>query len=599
MRWQQIVHAGDLAFDIAIETNTPVSVDVEIESLANLLDTCLIHVHLRTGSGVEFNIESFTVEWMLPAADMHGLYFGGNPMAELSYLPFWERQKYTCANSGVPYLSLIHRNGENRAAFGLLDQITETRLSANLSEITRCYHMQFQKPASGAASRHQIHVTGQHTETLFVSKAQALWPDVLQAYVWEVDAQAQPAHMPVPDHAYDPVFCTWTAVHHAVSHEWIMRNAPVAASLGFRTWITDDGWFIEKGQFGNYAEAGDWQPNTTKFPDFEEHVRAVQRLGFRYVLWVAPFMVGKTSDATSQFAHLLIPGQEREQFDNLSPLCSETGTIIGNLLTRLVDNYNLDGLKIDFLDSIRLQNLHTNSSNEQTLGHGIKTTLQQAVDAIRATKPDFLIEFRNSYANLASRSYANIYRSSDVPINFKLNHWQAVMLRLLAPDRAIHLDPALWHPDDTDENVAVHLINCIVSVPMISIELAQYPESHLQLIRHWIGFYNDHRQTIIHGEFKPVLRLGHIPLIYFRGESELIIGLYDDIDVNVESFPRTTWILNASTRDYIDLSCLRCQGRYLVITRDMYGNITSQRRVIFPQAHIKVQVGGSLEFVAE
>ncbi|KAA3664598.1 MAG: hypothetical protein DWQ04_04915 [Chloroflexi bacterium] len=57
----------------------------------------------------------------------------------------------------------------------------------------------------------------------------------------------------------------------------------------------------------------------------------------------------------------------------------------------------------------------------------------------------------------------------------------------------------LWHPDDTDENVVVHLINCIATVPMVLIDLEQYPQRHLDLIRYWIGFYNRHRLTIIQG----------------------------------------------------------------------------------------------------
>src|SRR5262249_17718653 len=155
---------------------------------------------------------------------------------------------------------------------------------------------------------------------------------------------------------------------------------------------------------------------------------------------------------------------------------------------------------------------------------------------------------------LASRAYANIYRSSDVPINFTLNRWQAVMLRLLTPDRAVHLDPAIWHPNDSDANVAVHLINLLVSVPMVSIELDQYPKSHLDLVRHWIGFYREHRDTIIRGDFKPTLTPGLIPIIRFVGDSETIIGLYADVPVTVESLKQKTWLLNASTKPYIDIS---------------------------------------------
>jgi alpha-galactosidase len=404
--------------------------------------------------------------------------------------------------------------------------------------------------------------------------------------------------MPVPPQAYDPVFCTWTAIHHDVSHDWIMRNARLAADLGFGTWITDDGWFIEQGAFSDYRYAGDWLPNAIKFPDMKAHVAAVQALGFRYVLWVAPFMVGKDSDAATLHAHLLMEGQARNNFNNLVPWYPETADVVADLLTRLVQDYGLDGLKIDFLDSLRVNPDQMNGLRQFMLGHSFHDVLQQATDQVRAIQPEVLIEYRNSYANLASRSYANIYRSSDVPINFTLNRWQAVMLRLLVPDRAVHMDPALWHPEDSDENVAVQMINCIVSVPMVSIELERYPKSHLEIIRHWIRFYNEHRDTIIHGEFKPKLHYGHVPLIYFESAAEQIIGLYDDVPVQLKSEASSIWLLNASTQACVYLADSEIGARRAIF-RDKFGQITDEKLLEPPLSCVHIEVGGSVELRAE
>lgn len=404
--------------------------------------------------------------------------------------------------------------------------------------------------------------------------------------------------MPVPDHAYDPVFCTWTAIHHDISHDWIVRNARLAANLGFRTWITDDGWFIEKGRFADYSHVGDWLPAERKFPDFAAHVREVQALGLRYVLWVAPFMVGKDSQAAQRYEHLLTTGQERERFNNLSPWHDETGEIVGHLLEHLMHEYNLDGLKIDFLDSISMHSLRRDGANNETLGRSLYELLQNVTARLLVLKPDLLIEFRNSYTNLASRSYANIYRSSDVPINFTLNRWQAVMMRLLAPDRAVHLDPALWHPDDSDMNVAVHLINLLVSVPMVSIELDQYPQNHIDLIRYWIGFYNVYRNTLIYGEFKPVLRFGHIPTVYFIGASETIIAIYDEVAVTLDPDVETTLLLNASNQPQIRILSPQDTDdmpSYRVIIRDKFGCELSDGTLPFPITQLDVEIGGSAE----
>jgi alpha-galactosidase len=597
MKQTRNICVADIEFMFSVETHSQDSptLNVEITPVGDLTDTFLLRLCVEVPQQQRFTLRDVSVEWSVPIVDVHGLYFGGNPMAELAYLPFWEISKQICANRGVPYIALINRNGESRVAFGTLDQLTETSMTAQLSEITRCYHFRLQKPANKDSTGQVIQVEGRWEEVLFVSRAYQAWPEVLKHYVRLTDEITQPAKMPVPEHAFDPVFCSWTAIHHDVSHDWVLRNARLAADLGFRTWITDDGWFIEKGRFGDYRHAGDWTPSTQKFPDLKQHVEAVQELGFRYILWVAPFMVGDDSQAAQEYAHLLTTGQERNYFHNLSPWHNETRQIVGNLLERLIRDYELDGLKIDFLDSISVHTARINGANDQTLGSSFYHLLHDVTERLLAIKRDLLIEFRNSYANLASRSYANIYRSSDVPINFSLNRWQAVMLRLLTPDRAIHLDPALWHCEETNVNVAVHLMNLLVSVPMVSIELDQYPQSHLDLIRYWIGFYNIHRDTLIHGEFKPSLRLGYVPAVYFVGKQETIIAIYDDVSVSLAPGTETIWLLNASTQPVIRCLKSELQGEHTVISRDLFGKVIQQAKCTFPISEFDIEVGGSIE----
>lgn len=600
MKQEVAVQVANINFQFSADTQNhgEPNLIVETEQVEGLKATYLLRLSINMADKKPFILRDVSIEWSLPITDMHGLYFGGNPRTELGYLPFWQINKQTCVNRGVPYIALVNRNGENRAAFGIFDQLTETNMTGELSELTRCYKFCLQKPANNDSIGQTLYVEDCWQETFFVSLAQDQWSDVLKQYVKLSDKETQPELMPVPEQAYDPVFCTWTAIHHDVSHEWIMRNAGIAADLGFRNWITDDGWFIDKGMFSDYSKVGDWLPANKKFPDFKQHVKDIQNMGFRYILWVAPFMVGRDSEAAQQYAHLLTTGQERNHFNNLSPWHEETRQIVSDLLERLVSDYNLDGLKIDFIDSISMHGLRTEGAKSDTLGKSLFHILQATTGRLLSLNPQLLIEFRNSYTNLASRTYSNIYRSSDVPINFTLNRWQAVMLRLLTPDRAVQLDPGLWHPDDDDTNVAVHLINLLVSVPMISIELDLYPQTHLDLIRYWIGFYNAHRDTIIHGDFKPVLRASYIPAIYFCGSEESIIGVYDDLAISVDSSSPKTWILNASTQARIDLIPSSEIFQRRVICRDKFGNICSEEDMNFPLPYLKVEIGGSLEIIA-
>jgi alpha-galactosidase len=585
----------NLGFTFSIESSssTPLDIQLTAEPAAGLSDTFLLRFSAHALSGESFTLRDLSIKWSVPALDMHGFYAGPPSPDELAKLPYWWFRKQSCANTGFPFFSLFHRNGENRFAFGLLDQLTETVLDGELFEQTRSFNLHWHKPAG------QANLTvPRWQEALFISAAHCAWPEVLRAYVAVVDREWPQPKLPVPESAYDPVFCTWTAVHHDVSQEWILRNARLAAELGFGTWLTDDGWFTDKAAFADYRYTGDWEPCVSKFPDLHSHVRAVQALGLRYVLWVAPFMVGDASQAARRYAHLLAEATTPMRFRNLSPRRVETCEVVASLVERLVRDYGLDGLKIDFIDSITFDHPVATNSDYRTLGDGIYDILSNAIDRVQAIKPDALVEFRNTYANLASRRYANLYRASDVPINFALNRWQVALLRLLVPDRAVHLDPALWHPDAADEDVAVHLINAISSVPMVSVELDRYPQSHLDLVRYWIGFYRAHRNTIAHGQFAPEFHLGHVPLIRFNSASERIIGLYDDIAFAPGAGVMPLWILNASTRPFVDLLPDNLSGSYSVCTRDKFGCVVGEEVVEFPIARVPVQVGGSLEIRA-
>lgn len=596
---KQSLSATVLGMSLTFSIDSPQAQELDIslrtEHVPAMAETWLVRFSARSPSAGIFSIRDLSIAWSVPAVDMHGFYSGVPSIDELTRLPYWSFRKYSCANSGLPFFALIHRGGENRLAFGLLDQLTETALEAELSEATRSYSLRLHKPAGPAAL-----VVSRWEEVLFLSAAHRPWPQVLQAYVQSLDRDWPQPRLAVPENAYEPVFCTWTAIHHQVSQDWVLRNARLAADLGFGTWITDDGWFTDQARFADYRYTGDWLPCLGKFPDFAGQVAAVQAMGLRYLLWVAPFMVGEASQAVHRHAHLLGAPDPRLHFRNLSPRHPETREVVGDLLHRLMSDYGLDGLKIDFIDSVLGDPGTPGRSPGEgagTLGQAIYDVLSGAMERITVVKPQALIEFRSTYANLCSRRYANLYRASDVPINFALNRWQITMLRLLAPDRAVLLDPALWHPGDTEENVAAHLINAISTVPMLSVELERYPPAHLRLIRAWIAFYRDHKNTIVHGTFAPEIRLGHVPLIRFFGDSERIIGLYDDVAFAPGEGPTPLWILNASTRPSVALLPEGLSGVYTVRTRDRFARLRSERTVSFPVASLEVEVGGSLEIL--
>src|SRR5216683_1664491 len=156
-----------------------------------------------------------------------------------------------------------------------------------------------------------------------------------------VDREWPQPELAVPEHPYDPVFCSWTAIHHQANHDWVLRNAAIARDLGFGTWLTDDGWFTDRAVFADYRDTSDWEPCATaeKFPDFVGHVSTVKALGLATCcglgrLWSARQVNpgGVTPTCWESQMHGL-------HFANLSPLHTQTSDVVGALLERLMRDY--------------------------------------------------------------------------------------------------------------------------------------------------------------------------------------------------------------------------------------------------------------------
>jgi len=259
-----------------------------------------------------------------------------------------------------------------------------------------------------------------------------------------------------------------------------MHNAPIAADLGFRTWINDDGWFIEKGGSRITARRG-LAALCPKFTDMKALVHAVAGARFSLVLWVSPLW-SATRARRQHLADLLI---DRKLSTCASEICRRSARR-RTLFVRSLWNGFAARLRSRWVQNrLHRRDQADGSRARPRSATSFLSVLRDATEQALAIKPDLLVEFRNSYANLASRSDSNIYRCSDVPLNYTLNRWAGRDAAFARAGFARHHDPALWHPGESDENVAVHLIYVIVRRAMISVELDIYPKTHLDLIRCW------------------------------------------------------------------------------------------------------------------
>ena len=351
-----------------------------------------------------------------------------------------------------------------------------------------------------------------------------------------------------PEKAYEPVYCTWYVVHGEVDQAFVERTCPLAKAPGFSTLIVDDGWCYDEYKRVSpqtipdwYETIGDWNVSSTKFPDFKNHVKRMQAIGMNYLLWVAPHLIGKKS-AVYQKIKEQTTSDYVEGYYKLDLNKADTTLFVQKLRALAKDN-GLDGLKIDFLDIVVPNPQEPNSAKTRDF-------IAALTGALKEDNPNALIEFRQSYATPAMLQYGTQFRAGDAPFDWKLNFGRLVEIRLnignLGP---VHADPAYWAPGELPENIARHLMAMLVGVPMLSMDLEKLTDLEKRLIRHYVGFYNSHKNLINHGKWDVIYGQTEIAAATVENDQERMAILCDAhyLDEALGPHDRNTWVMNLSS----------------------------------------------------
>lgn len=397
-----------------------------------------------------------------------------------------------------------------------------------------------------------------HYETkILLDGRRVFWGKTIQDGVkWMMEEKGLQA-LEAPEAAFEPLYSTWYQFHQNVTNKAVAEECKLAAELGMKTVILDDGWQTEDGNRG-YAFCGDWKPTPKKFPDMASHVAAVHKLGMKYMIWYSVPYVGFNSEAHAKFEGKYLYNEHGMGCSVLDPRFPEVREHLVNLYVNALKDWNLDGFKLDFIDSFGLRGedpaVKENYAGRDIMNvnEAVNVLMKEVSSALKAIKPDILLEFRQQYIGPAIRQYGNMFRAADCPGNAKDNRMRIASLRLTSGTTAVHSDMIEWNLKETPENVGRAIINAIFGVIQYSAMLRDIPQEHLEVMQKWIAFADEHRETLLQSEFRPHHpELGY-PVIEAESDTERIVAVYQD-NVVVEAAPRgkRLYILNASGSDSI------------------------------------------------
>ena len=409
----------------------------------------------------------------------------------------------------------------------------------------------------------------------------------------------------VPESAYDPLYSSWYAFWQDVHAPVMEREMALAYPLGMRTAILDDGWQkAESASF--YSKTGDWLPVKDRFPDMRAHVDAVHKTGMRYMLWFAVPYCGDETEAWNRFQgkFLRIDGEKSPgRVGILDPRFPEVREYLISIYERGVRDWDLDGLKLDFVDQFRIEGVDP-AERENFAGRDYRSVpeaadrlMRDVVQRLQKIKPDVLLEFRQQYMGPAILQYGNMIRATDCPADSDKIRKLTADLRLTSGPIAVHSDMLVWNREEPPELAARPILNSLFSVVQYSMVLDGLPESHRKVIRHWIDFTQKHRAALLKGEFKPY----HPELLYPRLEAEnadeKIVALYSVpqyLDLGMAEKP--VCIVNATFSPEIPV---RIGRPAKVCSFDVFGNRMGMARIDCGMHALKVPVSGHVEIRAD
>lgn len=560
--------------DIVITTKND---GFEIETSTEYPEEHVVMFHIRmTARKGKACPPACRIEWSQPSVDIHSLWHPGTDRNKAFQID-WGDGFSSRITSLAPVASLFNLEGRNRATFAFSDALNHLTLKAGIHEEDSsflCSISLFEEPMP------ELEV---YEATLRLDYRDVPYYEVLNDVTawWETLPGFRPAAVPAA--AFRPMYSTWYSFHQDLSAAELERQCQLAKAIGCESIIVDDGWQTDDNSRG-YGYTGDWEVCAAKFPDMKKHVETVHGLGMKYMLWYSVPFVGVHSKAWNRFKDKLLLKEEKLNAGVLDPRFPEVREYLINIYERAVREWDIDGLKLDFVDSFRMPDeLIRQGASEgrdyRSVPEAVDRLLFDVMSRLRAIKPDILIEFRQTYIGPLMRKYGNMFRANDCPNDFIQNRVRTLDLRLLSGNTAVHSDMIMFHSGETAENAAMQVINALFSVPQISVRLDEIESEHLDALRFWLSFCAGHSDVLLHGELAPQSPELLYPLVSARKDDRRIVALYANMVVEIAEAFRELTIVNGTPGDHVIIKTKLPPALYEMEIKDCCGRTLSLQSI--------------------
>jgi alpha-galactosidase len=500
--------------------------------------------------------EPITLKWKIPAHNIKGVW---KPNADFSkrIQADWELVHVESRVSiDAPIISLFGHDDSNALTFSCADAINKVEMNSRIREEDDFFycHMTFFTEQFSPISEYSTEVRIDTNRIHFSKSLEAV------AAWWETFSNLKPTH--VPKIAKTPLYSTWYQFHQELDEEKLFKECEIAVDLGYKAIIIDDGWQTKDTNRG-YDYTGDWKPD--RITKTKQFVETIHQIGMKVGFWYSVPFCGVKSKAYKIFENKLLT-KEHRWAPVLDPRFPEVRTYLIDIYKNALLDWNLDGLKLDFIDDFNVYEETVLSNAEgrdfDNVNEAVDKLLSDVITALKEINPDVFVEFRQKYVGPAMRKFGNMMRAFDCPGDATMNRVRIADIRMLAGNTAVHSDMITWHKEEKIEVAALQMVNTLFGVPQISIMLQDATDEQLKMIGFYTKYWNANSSVLVDGEFMPMNPLANYPIVSSHNNNHIVLGVYDDVIVDLDKDYSKLDIINGQLKKSIVLRIQESLGAY-------------------------------------
>ncbi len=433
-----------------------------------------------------FSASDCVSTWNPSLLDIHGLAYDWSELTVKSRLASW-----------MPIQELISKNGTNKLCIAVSDVDTPISIRTGICEenaTLACEIEFFTLPTSP---------TDKYSAVIRLDMRDIPYYDSIRetAEWWENECGYEAAYVPYA--AKMPMDSLWYSFHQKLDKDEILKECRASKEIGLETVIIDDGWQTDNNWRG-YSCCGDWHVSPKKIGDMAELVEKIHKIGMKVILWYSVPFMGIYTEKYKEFEGMFLEGSGNDEtFFGLDPRYKKVREYLVSIYENAVKEWNLDGLKLDFIDSFVLKGKsleYDGKRDYQSLEDAIHALMTEIKSTLTAINPDIMIEFRQSYVGPSIRKYGNMLRVGDCPCDILKNRIGIINLRLTSGKTAVHSDMIMWNAEDTAENAAMQFASILYGVPQVSVRVDKLSAEQYAMLKYYVSFWKEWKEVLLNGK---------------------------------------------------------------------------------------------------